>query len=162
MSVTVDFRELDEFKKNMQITTEQYNNFLSDFLIERGEEVVAETKLNTPVDTGALRASWGIDTNKMIPREVELASTKTGEMVQKTMFEREGKISKKGSGKNVSITISNPQEYASDIEYGFTKPNGESYAGRLMHKKALDKVKALTPKMYNIKFEDFKRRMNLA
>lgn len=34
------------------------NNFVMDFVDEKGQEIVAKTKLRTPVVTGALRNAW--------------------------------------------------------------------------------------------------------
>ena len=161
MAGKIDFRELDEFYVNMEITRREYGNFLSSFLFEMANRVINDTKLNTPVDTGALRASWGITTKNTMPREVMLYSGRKGRYIPKILYDRIGDVVKEGFGKSMSIMLNNPQEYATQIEYGFMLPNGEWYQGRYMLTKALAKNEIERKSLYEVKFLDFKRRMGL-
>ena len=161
MAGGIDFSQLNNFYKNMKITEGQYNRFLKEFLIESGEMIIGKAKEDTPVDTGALKSSWGIETGETVPYEKELVSQRTGEILKKTLYKRLGKKIAEGFGTSMSIILSNPQEYATEIETGFIKPNGEWYEGRYMLKKAIEQVRLDMPSNYNAKFEEFKIKMGL-
>ena len=161
MAGGVDFSQLNDFYQKMKVTEGQYNGFLKEFLIESGEMVIGKAKEDTPVDTGALKASWGVESEGTVPYEENLVSRKTGEIIKKTLYKRTGDKVTEGFGTSMSIVLSNPQEYASDIEEGFTKPNGEWYEGRYMLKKAIEQVRSEMPSNYNAKFNQFKSKMGL-
>lgn len=161
MAMSINFKELDYFLNTMKITEKQYNDFLYSFLMDMGYRVIGDAKKNTPVDTGALRASWGIKTKSESPRQINLYSTKSGHYINKTMYDRIGDVVREGFGKSMSIILNNPQEYATEIENGFMKTNNQWYQGQYMLKKALEKNKVERVKLYDLKFNDFKMRMGL-
>lgn len=161
MAMSIDFRQLDHFLNTMKITEKQYNDFLYSFLLDMGYRVIGDAKKNTPVDTGALRSSWGIKTKSENPKQVKLYSTKSGHYINKTLYDRVGKVVRDGFGKTMSIILNNPQDYATQIEDGFMKTNNEWYQGQYMLKKALEKNKIERVKLYDLKFNDFKVRMGL-
>lgn len=161
MAGSIDFSELNNFYKNMKVTEGQYNKFLKEFLIESGELVIGKAKENTPVDTGALKASWGIQTEETVPYETELYSGYYGKKIPKTLYRRIGGKIAEGVGTSMSIVLSNPQEYATQIEEGFIKNNGEWYEGKYMLKRAIEQVRVAMPSNYNIKLDEFKTKMRL-
>lgn len=71
----------DEFQKYCEKWTDEslqndFKNFMQDFLSLKGQEVIAKTRLRTPVDTGALRNSWQLSKveQKGNKYEVEISS----------------------------------------------------------------------------------------
>nr|WP_195366117.1 HK97 gp10 family phage protein [[Eubacterium] tenue] len=55
-----DFSELENYVKNFQKASIEFNKFLFEFLTKNAMEVLAKTKKRTPVDTGELRRNWEI------------------------------------------------------------------------------------------------------
>lgn len=55
-----DFSELENYVKNFQKVSIEFNKFLFEFLTKNAMEVLAKTKKRTPVDTGELRRNWEI------------------------------------------------------------------------------------------------------
>lgn len=53
--------DLAEFTKLFEGGVKDFDKFCMDFLIGEGLGLVEQAKDRTPVDTGALRFSWGID-----------------------------------------------------------------------------------------------------
>lgn len=146
----IDFSELKRYKDSMLLMEKDCNDFLKDCLIEFGEEVVDKTKSLTPVDTGALRDSWGLTTKWMVPYHTTLFSQKKQRMVRKTLFIRGGGVNTRGGGTSMSVTISNPQKYAEIIEYKY-----------YMLTSALAMVRHEMPSMYEEKFNKFKTNKGL-
>lgn len=159
----IDFRELDDFINKAEITKTQYNDFIYRFLVDMGELIVSKAKEKTPVDTGALKASWGLKTEKTTVQYLVLKSSKTGRLVPKKFYVRSGHVTRVGTdrGKYMGIRITNPQEYATEIEDGFVKSNGDWYEGRHMLKSAMNEMQAKLPAYYEVYFYDFKRRNGL-
>lgn len=64
-----------------------------------------------------------------------------------------------GSGKNVSVEILNPMEYATEIEYGhrIVRNNMEIgwYEGRFMLKISIDEIRRQMPRRYDEQFHNF-------
>ena len=52
---------LDVFLRDMGRLANGLDNAINEVLLETADEVVADTKLNTPVKTGALKRSWTHD-----------------------------------------------------------------------------------------------------
>lgn len=163
MKSGIDFSELDAFIAKAEITKTQYNDFIYRFLVDMGELIIGKAKDKTPVDTGALRASWGLRTQKTVPHKVMLYSAYQGRPIEKTLYLRDGSVTRAGTarGKEMGVTLSNPQDYATQIENGFVKNNGDWYSGRHMLKNAIEEVKPRLPLYYEIYFSDFKRRNGL-
>ena len=163
MESGIDFSELDAFIAKAEITKTQYNDFIYRFLVDMGELIIGKAKEKTPVDTGALKASWGLRTQKTVPHKVMLYSSYYGRPIEKTLYQRDGSVTRAGTarGKEMGVTLSNPQDYATQIENGFVKSNGDWYSGRHMLKNAIEEVKPRLPLYYEIYFSDFKRRNGL-
>ena len=69
MSNDFDFKELENYCKKFEKTTQEFETFLKKFLLQQAQRVVREAKLRTPVDTGALRNSWAIGSQKIVLKE---------------------------------------------------------------------------------------------
>ena len=52
---------LDVFLRDMGRLANGLDNAINEVLLETADEVIADTKLNTPVKTGALKRSWTHD-----------------------------------------------------------------------------------------------------
>ena len=128
MGFKVDFSEVEKYIQSLKLTQNDFNKFLSSFLVEMADRVLEKTIPKTPVKTGTLKRSW-----------------KLGEL--------------KGSGKEISIEIKNPMEYATEIEYGHViKRNNVEigwYEGRFMLKSSIDEIKRQLPLRYEEKFARF-------
>lgn len=55
-----DFKQYEKFVKSLGDADKDFELFLTDFLVEMAQRVLAKVRPRTPVDTGSLRASWSI------------------------------------------------------------------------------------------------------
>lgn len=135
MGFNLDMKELLEYSRNLAKSSNNFEDFLKDFLIEMANRIIAKTKPRTPVDTGALRNSW-----------------KLGNLIS--------------DGKNISVEIKNPQEYATEIEYGHRiVRNGAEvgwYEGRFMLKISIDEIRKQMPHRYIKEFNAWCERNGIA
>ena len=142
--VKVDYSELEKFLDEMKITSQEFNNFLKDLLLQIGLRIIALTKKKqagkidpkyTAFDTGQMTASWGIA----------------------------GRIFT--SGRDICIELVNGVEYATEIEYGHRIIyNGVEigyYNGRFMLKTSIDEISSKIPEYYNAEFKKFCRLRGL-
>ena len=60
-----DFRQFENYVKKFEKMTTEFDEFLRTFLLQQAQRVVSNAKRRTPVDTGAMRASWGIGSQKI-------------------------------------------------------------------------------------------------
>ena len=158
MDYGIDFSELDDYLVLLkQITREQYDDFIFNFLVDMGNLIVAKAKLKTPVDTGALRASWGLGTQSLSSQEVMMYSRYYEHEIPKIKYIRNGSVTTVGkrSGKDMAITITNPQKYATEIENGFMTSFGW-YEGRHMLLDAINETIPSLPAYYDVYFDIFK------
>lgn len=159
MGFNLDMKELLEYSRNLAKGSDGFEDFLKSFLIEMANRIIAKTKPRTPVDTGALRSSWGIETEKT---KIIESTNDQGRKMLKTI--RTGDI--KYNGKEISLVLSNPMEYATDIEYGHRiVRNGVEvgwYEGKFMLKTSIDEVRIQMPLRYKINFESWCKRNGIA
>ena len=163
MGFTVDFSEFDKLKKSYESLEKDFNKFLYSFLIEMAERIIAKTKLKTPVDTGALRNAWAVETDKVTAKTEMRTSKRTGKLKETTSYTQEGKIITSGSGKELTVILSNPMEYATDIEYGhrIVSGSGENkteigwYNGHFMLKTSIDEIEKQMPLRFEREFKAF-------
>ena len=152
MGFDLNMKELVDYSKKLADSVDGFDDFLKGFLIEMANRIIAKTKPRTPKDTGALRSSWGIETEKT---EVVKGTNSQGGKMLKTI--RTGDI--KYNGKEISLVLSNPMEYASFIEYGHRIVRGGVevgwYEGRFMLKISIDEVKAQMPLRYQQQFHNW-------
>lgn len=149
--MNINYDQLKKYEKDLKEVYGGIDNFLKSFLIEMAERVIAKTKPRTPVDTGSLRNAWGIETSKTSIEEV-----KDGDKIVKRVIQ-EGDIV--FNGNEVSVILSNPMEYATEIEYGHRiVSNGMEvgwYEGRFMLKISIEEVQRQLPARYAQKFTKF-------
>lgn len=131
------YDEFERWVKNLGVAERDFEIFLKGFLLEQAQRVVALAKDRTPVDTGALRASYQIGGQ-------EIALTYTVDAQGKEHFNFDAEHSQIADislvGDNLEVTIWNPMEYASYVEYGH-----HSYEGRYMLTIAVDEVMKAMP-----------------
>ena len=162
MGFTVDFSELEKLVRDMKITQQDFNGFLYKFLLRMANEVIRQTKQGTPHDTGALQNAWAVETSKVTSKTVTMTNRK-GKSVQRQSFTQEGDLIVSGSGKELAVILSNPMEYATDIEYGHRIVRGTGadkvevgwYNGVFMLKTSIDNVVSKMPAAYDIEFKKF-------
>ena len=168
---TIDFHELRQYVIDQKLLTFEMVGFLKDFISKIGIEILNKAKQKTPVDTGALKASWGMRTDKISQRAVYLYSRYANKWVEKTLYTYEGQKIFKGKGtgsidslydggNSIGVVLMNPQEYASQIEDGFFTSSGW-YPGKHMLRRSINEVIPRIQSYYNANFEIFKARMGL-
>lgn len=163
MGFSVDFSELEQLVNDMKITEQDFNQFLYNFLLEMAYRVIARTKKKTPVDTGALRNAWAVETDKVTEKTVSRKSKRTGKKKDVSAFKQEGDIIVSGEGKTLAVVLSNPMEYATDIEYGhrIVVGTGENkrevgwFDGVFMLRTSIDVIQAQMPLRYEKAFKEF-------
>lgn len=144
MSSGMDLTEIKRYQRNFEKCRTNFKEWLANFLIKEGYKVVTLTKYRTPVQTGALRASWTVGDQK-IKKEVG----KDGKIVGG--IEREATArSLQVDGQTYYVTIYNGMLYASFVEYGTSKMNG-----RYMLTRSLDEIKRELPIRFSNEFEAF-------
>lgn len=122
--MSFDFKEFVELRDKFVRMEKEFNNFISNFLLQEGLRVLAKTKENTPVDTGYLRNMWQLgDSNYTIQSRAIKRGKHKGEL--RVTADRQNVSWKDASVKGVvrkgdtlEITIYNPLDYASFVEYG--------------------------------------------
>lgn len=148
MAKEADFSQFEKFAKSWQDTYEDFDNFIKVFLLEMALRAVAKIKPRTPVDTGALRNTWGIgDQALQVGRTTEQA---------KSAFEQKATIdSVNVVGNNFEITIWNLMDYASFVEFGHRTPGGGWVEGRFMMTISIDEVARQIPARFNKAFKTY-------
>ena len=162
MGFSIDFSEFEKLIKDMKATEQDFNKFLRDFLLRMAGEVIRQVKPKTPHDTGALQNAWAIQTDKVSSKSVTMTNRK-GKQVQRQSYTQEGDLMVSGSGKDLAVIISNPMEYATDIEYGHRIVRGTGadkvevgwYNGVFMLKTSIENVQRKMPAAYEIAFKQF-------
>lgn len=128
--MSFDFHEFIELRDKFVKMEKEFNSFISNFLLQEGLRVLAQTKENTPVDTGYLRNMWQLgDSNYIIQSRVLKSGKNKGKL--RVTEDRENVSWKNASiksvvkkGDNLEITIYNPLDYASYVEYGHRQEPG--------------------------------------
>lgn len=165
-----DYKEFEKWAKQLGVATDETHEWLKMFLLNEAQEVVARAKMRTPVDTGALRESFAIGDQHIV-----LMDDPTGKMGVRSkdkpaqvINEEESTNFTTGSVSNdIQVTIYNPQEYASYIEYGHDQEVGRyvpaigkrlknpHVEGYYMLNKSIDEVQqGMTDRLYS-QFEKY-------
>lgn len=141
------YDEFNNWVKNLGVVEEEFEVFLKQFLLEQAQRVVREARFRTPVDTGALRASYQIGGQ-------EIALTYSVDKEGKEHFDIDTENSQIEDismvGDNLEVIIWNPMEYASYVEYGH-----HSYEGRYMLTISVDMVIQAMPTRFERQFREF-------
>ena len=107
-----DYKEYEKWAKSLGTAKEEFQNWLRMFLLEQAQRVVALGKPRTPVDTGFLRNSWYIGSQKIVQK----MNWETGKSEIDTDKSDIASIAVVGDYLQVEIGLG--AEYASYIEYG--------------------------------------------
>ena len=141
------FDEFERWIKNLNVAERDFDAFLKQFLLEQAQRVVREARFRTPVDTGALRASYQIGGQ-------EIALTYSVDKYGKEHFDIDTENSQIEDislvGDNLEVIIWNPMEYASYVEYGH-----HSYEGRYMLTISVDLVNQAIPERFKKQFTQY-------
>lgn len=142
----LDFRQTLEFERNIRQANRDLPNMLKKFLLKEGQRIIAQTKQNTPVDTGALRAAWllGNEETRVFTNE---EGRQQSDIVRNADIE-----SVRVVGDDLQITIVNNMEYASYVEYGTSKMEG-----RYMLTRSIAEVERNMPNRLKREFRRFLR-----
>ena len=104
MGFAIDFSEIEQFVKNMEIAEQDFNQFLYNFLLEMAYRIIANTKKKTPVDTGALRNAWAVETDKVtektVRRKHKSEKSKRKGFTHVKQYTQEGDVIVVGTGEN--------------------------------------------------------------
>lgn len=150
MSNDFDFKELENYCKKFEKTTQEFETFLKKFLLKQAQRVIREAKLRTPVDTGALINSWAIGSQKIVLKEKGGTSKKSHKPAMTIDLENSDITSIDIIGNMMEVEISNGMEYASYIEYGH-----HTYQGRFMLTIAVDIVQNAMEGRFKKEFMQF-------
>ena len=150
-----DNKEFKKYLQNFEKMVTEFDTWLKTFLLQQAQRCVANAKKRTPVDTGALRASWGIGTQVII-----LKQSSSGKMSIDPENSTIADI--KVVGDNLEVTIWNGMEYASYVEYGHTtKGRGGWIDGEYMLTISITEVERAMPSRFNREFEQFLKRWDV-
>ena len=141
------YDEFEKWVKDLDVAEEEFETFLKQFLLEQAQRVVRAAKERTPVDTGALRASYQIGGQ-------EIALSYSVDKDGKEHFDLDTEHSQVEDismvGDNFEVIISNPMEYASYVEYGH-----RSYQGKYMLTISIDEVAQAMPARFEKQFRQW-------
>lgn len=144
-----DYKQYLKWVNNIGVTKEHFDLWLKTFLLQQAQRVVRNTKLLTPVDTGALRASWSIGNQHIYLTETG-DKTSSGKNVVDVDLSKSDIASVAIIGDTLSVEIYSNLDYASFVEYGH-----HSYKGKFMLTISIDKVQKALPKRFEKEFQAF-------
>lgn len=150
-----DFKEFEAFAKKWQDSQKEFEQFLRKFLLDMALRVIAEVKPKTPVDTGAMRAMWGVGNQLLVLKN---AGTKWND--KKGQYQEQVALDPENSTvatvdiveNSFEIAIWNGMEYASMIEYGHRFTNGRWQEGRFILTVAVDRIQKQIPLRFEQQF----------
>lgn len=153
-----DYSEFLKYAKQMGRAEEEFKTWLKYFLLEQAQRVVRDAKDRTPIDTGALINSYQIGTQK-----ITLMDDPTGRMAIKSKDKPARVIDTDNStiddikviNDYLEVTISNPMEYASYVEYGHHLSGKKPYQGQYMLTIAVQDVIDALPFRFTKQFYNF-------
>lgn len=140
MKLDVDCKELHAFVKKLErLNDKRIHDFISDTSKALAARLIAMAKGRTNVITGQLRRGW------------------TGEKEQSaTAYANSLPVER--SGDKFIITITNPVEYASYVEYGHRTVSGGWVEGRYMLTRSEMELEEDLPRLLEHRIEIFFRR----
>lgn len=147
-----DYKDFEEYVTKFEKMTRDFETFLKTFLLQQAQRCINEAKKNTPVDTGALRASWGIGSQTLV-----LKSSLDEFGKQNVSIDTENSTIADISvvGDNFEVTIWNGMDYASYVEYGHRTTSGGFVQGVFMLTISIDKVSRAMPSRFQTAFKQF-------
>ena len=146
MGFTVDFTEFQKMCKEYAELQAEFNGFLRSFLVEMAERIIRETIL------------------KQSGHDPKYRAYDTGAMTNAWTL---GNVT--GSGREISVEILNPMEYATDIEYGHRIVVGSGankkevgwYQGKFMMTTSIDEIQKQMPARFDSEFNAFCQRLGI-
>lgn len=163
----LDFSGMKQLQNQQLKMARDFEAFLKKFLIRQAMEVVKQAKLNTPVDTGLMRAAWTVGNQSVAARGKwnahrtkkdkngrEVSSPGISYDVDEDLSQGATLGSVIRSGNQLVVTISNPIHYASFVEYGHMTRDRKGFInGKFMCTLAIDAVKAKMPARFQMEFD---------
>ena len=145
-----DFRQFENYVKKFEKMTTEFDEFLRTFLLQQAQRVVSNAKRRTPVDTGAMRASWGIGSQKITLTKIGNGKSVKIDPENSTIAD----ISVVGN--NFEVEIWNSVEYASYIEWGHRTRGGNGWVeGYYVLTISIQQVENAMPARFNSTFTKF-------
>jgi hypothetical protein len=135
MGFNLDMKELLEYSRNLAKSSDNFEDFLKDFLIEMANRIIAKTKPRTPVDTGALRGAWKL--GHFVFNKNDIGVEILNPMEYATEIEYGHRIVRNG------------------VEVGW-------YEGKFMLRTSIDEVKRQMPLRNKMNFENWCKRNGIA
>ena len=147
-----DFSQFEKYVKSFESMTREFDTFLRNFMLQQAQRCIRNAKLKTPVDTGALRASWGIGNQNLV-----FKSNIDAEGNYNVSLDAENSTVADISvvGDNFEVTIWNGMEYASYVEYGHSTPGGGWVQGQFMLTISIAEVERAMPSRFQKEFKRF-------
>lgn len=149
MAREADFSELERFFKNFNDAYSDFDEFLKKFLLEQALRAIAKIKPRTPVDTGAMRAMWGVGSQSLVVR------TNTGTGLVEVDPERSQVASIDVVGDTFEVWIWNGMDYASFVEFGARNVDGSWRDGYFMMTISIDEVQRQMPARFDKAFKRY-------
>lgn len=158
-----DFGGMRELQQQTRRMEEDFDRFIRRFLLRQALDALARTKANTPVDTGLLRAAWTVGDGVSAARGQWSASAKKMQYTEDVASSTADTLqSVRRVGDALIITIINPVEYASFVEYGHMTRNRKRWIeGRFMCTLAIDDVAKLIPQRFEAEFTTWVRGLGV-
>lgn len=70
--MSMDYNEFKKFVEAYEKIYQEFDSFMKDFLKKSALDVLAKTKLRTPVDTGDLRKFWSVTNVRRVGEVLEI------------------------------------------------------------------------------------------
>ena len=144
-----EFKQFERYVKNFEKASKELETFLKTFLLQQAQRCIASVKRKTPVDTGALRASWGIGKQKIVLKSIG----KTGKVTLDAKNSTVADINVVGD--MLEVTIFNNMDYASYVEFGHRAGADTWVKGYFMLTISISEVQRAIPARFEKAFEQF-------
>ena len=160
----IDYKEYIAWVRQLADANADVHQWLKEFLLKQAQEAVDRAKMRTPVDTGALRASYQIGGQEIALDYYQDENGKDHFKVDDTLSQ---KATTANVGDDLTVVISNPMEYASWVEYGHKQEVGRYVPalgkrlknpwveGRYMLTISVDEVQQILPQRLHRQFEKY-------
>lgn len=160
MKSEFDYSEFVKFVNNMGVATEDFDDWLKSFLLQQAQRCVALCKERQravgAVDTGAMINSWSIGKEQIALKQTG-GKSKSGKAAVIKDIENSSVEDISIIGDVLSVTIYNPMEYASFIEYG-----QRSYTGKYILTISINKIQKALPSRFDKAFSAFIKEHSLS
>ncbi len=165
-----NFKQYERWAKNLHVATEEFELFLKQFLLEMAQRCIAKTKKRTPVDTGALRNSWSIGSQKIELRGTGKFNKKTGHELVEIDPDKSDVASILVVGNTMYVEIYNSMEYSLYVEKGHSQEPGryvpaigktlkrDWVEGKFMLTISIDEIRQQIPARFSKAFKEFIKR----